>query len=148
MLKISWGVRITILYIGFVLLIGVMVFMCMNQKIDLVSKDYYEKELVFQRKINEMNNAALMDEKITHRFSDKDLEIQFPECFKGKVVKGNIVLFRPSDEKLDYHEVLTLDQDNIQRIDLNVLKKGMYKIQIDWQVNETSYFNEETIVIP
>jgi hypothetical protein len=43
MIKISWGYKIAALYIGFVLLVLFMVFMAMQQKIELVSPDYYAK---------------------------------------------------------------------------------------------------------
>ena len=65
MLNISWGKRIAILYIGFVALIGVMIALSMGQKVELVSEDYYDKELVFQNKIDEMNNANALSEKIS-----------------------------------------------------------------------------------
>jgi len=48
----SWGKKITILYIGFVLLIVSMVTISASHKIELVSKDYYAQELDYQQKIN------------------------------------------------------------------------------------------------
>ena len=122
--------------------------MCVNQKIDLVSEDYYLKELVFQKKIDETKNADALDEKITHRITDKNIEIKFPIVFKGKKVTGEIVFFRPSDASKDYKTSVLMNLQEEQSIPINNLCKGMYKMQIDWKANDTAYFNEETIVIP
>jgi hypothetical protein len=56
-MHISWGIKIAMLYCGFVALIIIMVSMAMNQKIDLVSKDYYEQELNYQKKIDKTNRS-------------------------------------------------------------------------------------------
>ena len=58
MLKISWGTKIATLYIGFVGLIILMVSMSMRQRVDLVSEDYYNRELAYQDKINEIKHEA------------------------------------------------------------------------------------------
>jgi hypothetical protein len=147
MLNISWGTRIAALYIGFVLLIGAMVFMSMNQKIDLVSPDYYEKELAFQTKITEMNNANALSEKIKHVIGAENLEILFPLQFKDKTVCGNINLFRPSDATLDLKLQLNLT-DLEFTVPLKDLRKGMYKMQLSWSADNIPYFIEEIIVIP
>jgi hypothetical protein len=147
MLNISWGTKIAALYIGFVLLIGTMVFMCMNQKIDLVSSDYYEKELAFQGRITEMNNANNLSQGIIHWINTDGINLQFPSEFKDKVIKGEVYLFRPSDASKDIKTVVDL-RDLKMTIPFQKLTKGMYKMQINWSVKDTSYFSEEIIVIP
>ena len=44
----SWGIKITILYLGFVALILTLVFTCFGHKSELEYKDYYVRELKFQ----------------------------------------------------------------------------------------------------
>lgn len=147
MLNLSWGAKIAALYIGFVLLIITMVFMSMNQKIDLVSDDYYEKELAFQTKINEMNNANNLSEKITYTFASEGININFPSAFKDKQVYGEIYLFRPSDASKDYKTKIRLT--NLKQVIASEnISKGMYKMQISWSAENISYFIEEVIVVP
>ncbi|CAN5313062.1 hypothetical protein BH10BAC1_BH10BAC1_18650 [soil metagenome] len=148
MINLSWGKRIAILYIGFVVLIGVMITFSMKQKIELVSADYYDKELVFQGKIDEMNNANALSEKVEHSFFNDSFLIQFPSEFKDKKVKGEIVFFRPSDASKDFKKEIELDEKLLEKIDLSKFTKGMYKMQISWNANSIKYFTEETIVIP
>ena len=148
MLNISWGTRIAILYISFVALIGFMVTLCMRQNIDLVSDDYYERELVFQNKINEMNNANALPEKITHTISSTEIRIQLPTLFKEKNVSGEIVFFRPSDKTKDFATSIQLNSEAQQFINLKNVSKGMYKMKVSWKADNTDYFTEEVIVIP
>lgn len=148
MLKLSWGKRIAVLYIGFVLLIVLMMTLSMRQKVELVSDDYYDKELVFQYKIDETNNANALSERITHSISCNSFLIQYPSQFKGHKIEGNVLFFRPSDSSKDFTKVIHVDDNLQQSFELNTFSKGMYKMQISWKVNDTPYFSEETIVIP
>jgi hypothetical protein len=148
MIKLNWGNRIAILYSAFVALIVVMIVMSMGQKIELVSDDYYDKELVFQKKIDEMNNANALTGKINYSIVADYFIIHFPADFKDQLVSGNVLFFRPSDSSKDLKIDIILDSELNQYVDLKLLNKGMYKMQISWNVNNTPYFSDETIVIP
>ncbi|MBL0070976.1 MAG: FixH family protein [Bacteroidetes bacterium] len=54
-MKISWGYRVMFLYIGFAGLIIYFVTRSINEKVDLVTPDYYAQELKFQDKIESIN---------------------------------------------------------------------------------------------
>ncbi len=148
MKKLRWGNRIAILYIGFVATIILMVIVSMNQKIELVSDDYYEQELAFQNKINEANNANALSEKIDHQFTDNGIVFQFPSQFKNQLVTGDILFFRPSDATKDYKQLLKLDTTGKCFVNSKMLSKGMYKVKINWSANNTNYFTEQIIVVP
>lgn len=148
MTQISWGTKIAALYIGFVGLVIVMVTFSMNQKIELVSPDYYAKELKYQDKINEMNNANALSDQIKHAVSLNQLEVQFPIDFKDKKVNGEILFFKPSDATKDYKTSIQLNPDLKQVISKSLLSSGMYKMQISWTVEGKNYFNESIIVLP
>lgn len=148
MSTISWGTKIASLYIGFVALIIFMVSFSMSQKIELVSPDYYAKELKYQDKINEMNNANALTEQVNHTITTAGIKIQFPSLFTNKNVKGEIVFFCPSDASKDYKTSLALNANGTQIIAASLLQNGMYKMQLSWTADNKNYFTEETIVIP
>ena len=148
MKNISWGTRIAILYISFIGLVVFMVVMSVRQKIDLVSDDYYNQELAFQDKLNKMKNAETLTTTITHKITSSDIELQFQPEFKNKKLTGEILFFRPSDSSKDFKTEVTVNENAQQKIQLNHLSKGMYKMQITWKDETTPYFAEETIVIP
>jgi hypothetical protein len=148
MINISWGTKIAILYISFVALIVFMVALSMTQKIDLVSEDYYAKELDFQNSINEQNNANALTEAIQHEVVNNGLKIKFPEVFKNKAIKGNIMFYRPSDKSKDFSIDIALDNNLEQSADLKLFSKGMYKMKVSWSAEDVNYFTEQVIVMP
>lgn len=148
MVNINWGTKIAVLYISFVAMIGFMVTLCLKQNVELVTEDYYERELAFQDKINEMNNANALPESVSHLILPEGVQIKLPTLFKNKKVNGEILFFRPADKSKDYSTPIQLNSAAEQVIDAKHLSKGMYKMKISWSANDISYFTEEIIVIP
>ena len=60
----NWGYKILMVYILFVAGIMVMVFMSSTQNTDLVTTDYYEKELVYQQKIDQISRTSALSAKV------------------------------------------------------------------------------------
>jgi hypothetical protein len=148
MIKISWGYKIAALYIGFVLLVLFMVFMAMQQKIELVSPDYYAKELKFQQEIDAMNNAGLLSANLHVELQSNTVIISFPQEFKGKEIKGEALMFRPSDSSLDISFPIELNEEGKLILQSNKFKTGLYKLIIKWSFDNKNYQTEHTIVIP
>lgn len=148
MLNISWGTKIIILISGFAILMGTMVTMAFRQNIELVSEDYYNQELKYQDRINELNNANALSEKITHKIFPVGIYFQFPEFFKTKNVTGEIIFFRPSDKIKDYKTPIILNSDGQQFISSEYLSKGRYDLKIRWEADSKAYFTEEIIIFP
>lgn len=145
-MRISWGIKITVLYIGFVILTLSLVTMAMRQNVDLVSKDYYEQELKFQDKINKSNRAAALKEPLSWEVKQGSLLLKFPEQFKGRKISGSVYFFRPSDAAMD--KTIPLAADTLLlSIPIAQLKRGLYKMQINWEVNKEEYYNEGIIQI-
>ncbi len=143
----SWGIKITTLYIGFVVLIVTMVVMTMRQKVDLVSKDYYAQELKFQDKIDKSNRANALIEPLNWMVSTGKIEINFPQEFKNQKINATINLFRPSDASLDKKIEVSSLLNGKQIISTSTLKAGVYKIQIEWNAGDKTFYNEGVIKI-
>jgi nitrogen fixation protein FixH len=143
----NWGLRITIIYTGFVLLIITMVVRSMNQKIDLVSEDYYARELKFQDKIERIRNEQALKEIPVYTIQGDELRIQFPSEFKDKTISGKLLFFKPSDSSKDVQMSIQLNEKNQQLINTSQFSKGMYKMQLEWEAVGVKYFHEETIII-
>ncbi len=147
-MNISWGIRIAALYIGFVLLIGTLVFKSMNEKVDLVSDDYYARELKFQESIDARSNASSLPYTIEHHFEGGELLLRFPEQMPGNTLSGEVIFFRPSDSGKDFRVKMKPDTEGIQRIPLSSFERGLYKMQFEWKQEGKVYFSEESIFVP
>ena len=82
----NWGYKILLVYVVFVTGIMFMVFKSSSQKVDLVTTDYYAKELKYQQKIDAMNRVSLLSDTVKYEMSEGNLTIAFPKDFAGKKI--------------------------------------------------------------
>ena len=144
----NWGYKIVLAYIGFVALIVVLVIMSMREKSDLVSKDYYAKELNFQSDINSQQNAKNLKEELKCTVLADHVELEFPSDSSDTSFSGNIYFYKPSNAKADVLiPIKTFDKK--QTIPFtSIPEKGMYKVIINWENADVNYQTEKIITIP
>lgn len=141
-MKISWGYKITFLYCSFAGMIIFMVYMSMQQSIELVSDNYYEKTLHYEEQIERMKNSNLPQNKIRFTQDKEKFEITFPE---QKYVSGEVKFFKPDNSRLDF--AIHIDKKNKLSYDTSKLAKGKWQLQINWLVDNISVYNEKTLII-
>lgn len=147
MKKFNWGNGIAMLYIGFVLGILFLVTLSLNQRVDLVSDDYYALELDFQNKINKTNRAQALTTPLRWEMTDTALEINYPAEFRYQDLAGKVRFYCPSDNSKDQDFAIMPNAQNQQTIPLSKIKDGRYLLQFDWKNGETTYWNEGAILV-
>ncbi|MBX3163494.1 MAG: FixH family protein [Bacteroidetes bacterium] len=143
----NWGTKITIVYIGFVVLIVSMVFISSKHKSDLVAKDYYAQELKYQEKIDAIDNEKNLQTSIDYKIENDSLILSFPLENISSDFSGELLFFRPSDASKDLKINLSFDKNGEQKISKALLSKGIYKICISWNNNNKTYYKEQVITI-
>lgn len=146
-MKISWGFGITLTIIVFLLISFATIYFSFNQKVNLVRDDYYEQEVKYQQKIEIIKRTQELPEQLEIKVVDKNIYFQFPQMFSSKSIQGSILLYRPSDRDKDFLVKLDLDNNLSQSIPLNNLAPGLWKVQVDWNVEKIEYFNEKIIMV-
>jgi hypothetical protein len=142
----NWGTKILIVYVAFVAGIVFMVVKSTTQNTDLVTTDYYAKELKYQDKIDEIKRVDALSAPVEYRIDDNALTIMFPKDFAGKKLIGEAVLYCPSDEKKDIRQPFTILDENLQ-LAVPVGSKGLYELHISWQDGGVTYYFEKKIFI-
>lgn len=140
----NWGYKIAIFYTTFAIFIIALVVISFNQKYDLVTEDYYDKELKFQDQIDKQNLVNTNSKQVLWKHENNSLNLTFPAT---ENVSGEIKLFRPSDAAMDFNVSVMPDSLGNQQIDLKTASKGKYLLQIDWKENDKSYFQENVIIL-
>lgn len=143
----SWGYRITILTVGFVCFMTFLVISAFRQNFDLVTEDYYSKELQFQGQIDKQYNQQQLTDSLTCVVTEHAVIIKYPDEFIGKKIEGKILFFRPSDAKKDVAVAVASAPNGIQLLQKRLFAKGMYKAQLDYSVEGKKYYYEKTIMI-
>ncbi|SMO45652.1 FixH family protein [Solitalea koreensis] len=139
-MKFNWGVKITILYISFVLFMAGLVYLAMQQKIELIAPDYYVQELKFQQRIDANRNANALKQAIDITTERRSIVLSFPKEFNQENTKGIAYLFRASDASKDLKLPIQINTEGKQVIASPKLVKGMYNLQLSWRSAGKEYF--------
>lgn len=146
-MKINWGTGIVIafvLFMSFILFFVIRVQSNSKYDNELVTEEYYKKEATVQNEIEKQQNALELVDKITFNKTDEGILISFPKDFNPKNIKGNVSLYRPSDQKLDFEMPISISSPYLL-IPKNSLVGGLWDITLDWSYNSKEYMNKETI---
>lgn len=143
-MRISWGYKIFMMYTAFAAGILFLAYKASQQKYDLVTENYYDAELKYQNVIDEKNNANLLSELPLIAHTMNGVSIQLPKEFSGKMVKGEIYLYCPSDQTKDIRKNFSTDRGVYE---LNVEKEisGSYEVKLSWEEGGKKFYNEQRI---
>ena len=145
-MKFNWGYKILFLYLSFVAGILFLVFKANGERYDLVTEDYYGAELKYQEIIDQKKRVDALSSQPQVSHSEKGLSVVFPAELKGKVLKGECYLYKPSDERMDQRQSFSTTDGTMQ---MNFTKPsfGMYDLKLTWEMNGQIYFMEKKIFL-
>jgi len=142
----NWGYKILIVYLVFVSGIMLLVFKSSSQKVDLVTTDYYAKELKYQEKIDAMKSVHQLSDTVKYAMNDGRLAIVFPKDFSGKEIDGKVLLYCPSDEDKDITHNFSVKDLQVS-VPVHNAGRLEYQLQLSWQADGTSYYFEKKLII-
>lgn len=135
-MKFNWGHGLAVFIILFVLLMGLMIFRASKQQIDLVTEDYYPKELNYQNNIDMLKRTKGLEEDLSWKISNNQIQVKLPDTLANNFIRGKYLLYRPSDKRLDISDTIILDSSLTFYITSRKLHKGMYNLQVSLMVND------------
>ena len=146
-MKFNWGTGIAIFYSVFVLVLVFAVFKSRNYDHSLVSNQYYADDLNYQEHYDKLVNANMLEEdlKIWNKKQKGVVELQFPKELKK--VGGEIHFFCPSHSASDFRMTIQPDSENVQLVPTEGLRKGLWKVKVDWNAENKAFYKEEVISI-
>jgi hypothetical protein len=139
----NWGKGIIIFMASFMTFILWMVFTLMSKNTDLESEDYYKKEIAYEQEIQAQRNANDAKEKVKISENKEFIILQFPS--KDKIDTVSVEFFKPNDKKGDqlFAEVGT----KTMMVDKKKLQKGVYLINIHYQIATKKFLQKEEIML-
>lgn len=142
----SWGNKILMVIIVFVSGILFMVYKTTTQRSEMVTTNYYEKELVYQNTIDARGNVNSLADTVRYNLVNNELAISFPKDFAGQEVTGEANLYFPSDQSKDITHSFSM-QDSRLIIPVNAGNKKEFQLQLGWKSGEKNYYFEKKILI-
>ncbi len=127
----NWGKGIAIALGTFVTFIIVLATILMSQKVDLVSEDYYQKEMAYEEEIVQLQNAYKIEEKLELSQTDDFLIVKIPE---GPYSDLKMSLQRPNNDQLD----LSFDIAGTRTfmVEKNKLELGRYNVAFEFNYED------------
>lgn len=142
----SWGYKILAMYGAFMLLIGALVFGSYQQDVNLVSKDYYQREIEFQQVIDGRNNLQKMAAQPEILMLKDVLEVKLPagssELKDLEIWFYNVAI--PAAD-IKFNEESTTKR--IFTFPLTPVHTGTYHLKIKWTVSGIPYYFDKEMSI-
>jgi hypothetical protein len=146
-MKFNWGRGIFLTYALFLVVIISMVVYMSSIDVNLVTEDYYEKELKHQEQIDKEARANQLPEKLKIIVRQNIVDLTFPSMFKPYEISGLVQFYRPSDSRYDFRVKIELNDSLKQTITTSTIQKGYWRIKVDWSAKNNDYFNEKLVMI-
>ncbi len=141
-IKFNWGTGIFIFIVLFIItMIGIIIF-SFNQKVNLVTPEYYPKGVKYEDHITKVKNTSLLKDKIHLERTDDKIILSFPDEFTADEISGTVQFYYVTDFEKDYKFAIKLNEDRKQNIQIKGFAAGRYILKIDWKDGNKAYFQE------
>ena len=139
-MKFNWGHGIVLVLVLFGGLMITMVIKSSQQRIDLVTEDYYNTEDAYQeRQVRSKRAQSLKGDFMIKREADR-VVIDLPHDLPADQLKGSITFYNPTDKRLDF--VVDLSADHQQVVERTNLPAGRWTVKVDIPGDSGYYFEE------
>lgn len=146
-MKFNWGVGIFLFYSIFAASLFYQVYASTKYSNDLVEENYYEKDLAYQSRYERIENSLSLEEPVEFNYYEnkKTIEVNFP---KGEnIPTGKVRLYRADDEKKDMRVPVFVNNEGIMPLNTEELTVGVWKLEVEWEMDGELFFDEKSIFL-
>lgn len=145
-----WPYGIVATFVVFIASTAALIAFICQHSMDLVSPDYYEQEIRYQGRLDELNRTSAVRAQTRVEFdaATRRIRVALPPAHSGGRPSGRLELYRPSAAGLDRQLELDPDTTGQQTFEANDLAAGAWKARLSWSVNGQKYFVEELLMVP
>jgi nitrogen fixation protein FixH len=148
-MKLNWGTGIAIFYVVFAAATTGFVVFAMDQKVDLVSEDYYQQALEHDGRMEAVANAASLGGAFRLELRDHAHTLRLTwAAARPDSGNGTIKLYRPSDSAADRSFPIDVDAVGQQDVALEAVSAGHWIVQVQWRSNGRTYYVQQSVIVP
>ncbi|WP_347374960.1 FixH family protein [Aequorivita sp. Q41] len=147
-MKINWGTGLVIvlaLFIAFIMFFVIKISTDKKYDYDLVTDEYYKKEMVYQKEIDAEENSNSLESTISGKKITEGWMLKFPKNIDYSKIEGTVFLYRPSNKQMDFHLPLKLINPNLLIPDERLVA-GRWNIIVQWNYKGEDYLYKNEIV--
>jgi hypothetical protein len=145
----NWGLGMALVYAVFATGTVSVVILASATRVDLVSDDYYERALTFDRHLEaaDRGQASGVTLNLESPSNVSQLVVCFPEVTTPHG-DGSLMLYRASAAGSDRTFPLRVDSNGRGTVSLADLPSGRWIAQLSWTAHGQDYYVEKAITIP
>jgi hypothetical protein len=142
-----WGAAVALVYAAFAASTVGMVVIASTHHADLVSDDYYEQSLSFDRRIAAEARGRTARVDIVVDASARRLRITWPsDLVRNR--PGTITLYRPAGRSADRVTALAADAGGVQTLDVAGVPAGHWIVRLEWTAADGDYYVSRAVRLP
>lgn len=145
-MKFDWGTGILIFLITFVLAGVAFTIFAFNQHVNLVYRDYYEKGVDYTEQMDVNTRSVNYYNDLHTHLEAEFLVVDFEESMALKIDSGSVLLYRPSNSRLDVTLPLVLSENKF-KIPKHNLIAGRYILKLFWYSEGLKYEVDKQVSI-
>lgn len=147
-MKFNWGTGIFLFIVLFLISMFTVVFLSFRENNELVESEYYPQGIEYQKQIDRRQRAEALSARIGINQSGSVVVLTYPAEFRDATISNaEIYFYRPSAEKSDVKIGMQPDTALMQYLSVDNLSAGKYIVKLSWMMNETEYYDEQSIMI-
>jgi len=139
-IKWNWGTKLAIWIVAFIVFMLTLVYLTTTYEVNLVEKDYYPKGLMYQTRIDAIQNADSINAVFSTSQDENNIVLNIPDI---QADSGTILFFRPSGNSLDRTYELIIVDDHRLVFPINNFEYGKYILKINWFHSNKEYYVEQ-----
>ena len=147
-MKFNFGHGVIVVLSLFALMLGWFMVRAIANAEELVTENYYEKELLFQQDLDKLERAAAHGEAVRMEVKDQQLRITFPAALRGKAISATLEMMRPSDARADQRMELQATTEGALAIPVADWMRGRYRARLEWRVDGSEHLSEQHVTVP
>lgn len=141
-----WGHKIAIVYTLFAgSLIAVLIYST-TFKHELVTEDYYQKEIHYQERIDAKQNLLDAPFTINTRAAGGKVLVSIDGLADGTGIVGRVELYKPDNQAYDQSMELVLTEGHRMVIEPK-MPRGRYRVNVSMEVDGKAYLSERQVVL-
>lgn len=127
-----------------------MIFMVMrasSEKVELVTKNYYEEELKYQQRIDQQRMADSLHLRPEWTVGNGRVSMRIPSAGHAEEVSGTVTFYCPSDAGKDFSYPFTGWADSSLMISHPGLAHSLYRVNVEWRQDSHLLLSESVLKI-
>lgn len=145
-----WPVAIIAFFVVFITATAGLVVFSLSHKEELVTSDYYEQEIQFQRQLDRLKQTQPIQSELAVGYDPaaKQIRIELPVEHARQYTEGRVQFYRPSAASLDRRINLEVDPaTGRQTVDARQFEPGLWKVRVSWTVAGRQFFFDRNVII-